>query len=206
MMAGTCAEYDWSFGTCIEGATPVRPISAYARAMDEVRRASERIAEEAGIGLAWARLFFLYGPHEVESRLVPSVTRALLRGEHVGCSDGRQVRDYLYVADAAEALVALLEADVEGPVNIGSGEPREVRAIISCISEHTGGGALVNWGALPRRENDPPCIVASTERLRHEAAWLPRTGLDEGIARTVAWWSHHMGIEQAHGASLDAAR
>ena len=68
-------------------------------------------------------IFFLYGPHEPPGRLIPSVIQALLKGEFARCSHGRQIRDFLYVEDVAEAFVALLDSDITGPVNIASGSP-----------------------------------------------------------------------------------
>lgn len=206
VIAGTCAEYDWGDGLCIEGETVVRPASPYAQAKHELMQASERVALETGMSLGWGRVFFLYGPHEAASRLVPSVTRSLLLGEPVACSDGAQVRDYLHVEDAADALVALLMSEVRGSVNIASGEGRSVAEVIGCIAGCLGGEDLIGWGALPGRADEAPSVVASVERLRREVGWEPRIRLEDGIARTVAWWSEELGVAQAEGVTMDERR
>ena len=75
-------------------------------------------------------MFFLYGPHEHPDRLVSSVILSLLRGEPAKCSHGRQIRDYMHVQDVANGLVALLDSDVRGAVNVSSGQATTLREIV----------------------------------------------------------------------------
>ena len=58
VLAGTCAEYDWTQGVCVEGATPIRPRGLYGVAKDAVRRVVEAFAAGAGLSAAWGRIFF----------------------------------------------------------------------------------------------------------------------------------------------------
>jgi nucleoside-diphosphate-sugar epimerase len=67
--------------------------------------------------------FFLYGPYENRTRLVPSIINSLLQEKTAPCSSGIQIRDYLFVEDVADAFVRLLNSSVNGPVNIASGKP-----------------------------------------------------------------------------------
>ncbi|WP_421021629.1 NAD-dependent epimerase/dehydratase family protein, partial [Klebsiella pneumoniae] len=78
-------------------------------------------ASQTGLSATWARLFFMYGPGEHPNRVTSSVILSLLQGKSAQCSHGMQIRDFLHVADVASALVTLLDSDVTGPVNIGSG-------------------------------------------------------------------------------------
>src|SRR5262249_18992294 len=81
VVAGSCAEYDWTAaGTCDEATTPLRPATLYGACKDALRRVLEAFAAQAGLSAAWGRLFFLYGPGEHPDRLVASVARALLAG------------------------------------------------------------------------------------------------------------------------------
>jgi nucleoside-diphosphate-sugar epimerase len=118
VMAGSCAEYDLSYGYCAERITPLRPTTMYGKAKHALQLLEDAFAEQTQISAAWGRLFFLYGPHEYPERLVAAVIRALLQKQPARCSHGNQIRDFLYVQDAANAFVALLESDVRGAVNI----------------------------------------------------------------------------------------
>jgi nucleoside-diphosphate-sugar epimerase len=191
VLAGSCAEYRWGEpGPCVESVTPLEPATLYGTAKNATRAVLQAAAGELGIELAWGRVFFLYGPGEAPGRLVASVIRALLAGERAPTSDGRQVRDFLHVADVAGAFAALLDSPVTGPVNIGSGDARPLLDVITAIGAATGRPDLLDVGALAPRAGDPEELVADIARLRDEVGFVPAIGLDEGIERTVDWWRH----------------
>lgn len=191
-IAGTCAEYAWDGGVCTEGVTPLRPATLYGRCKDALRADVEAQADRLGISESWGRLFLLYGPHESPNRLVPSVIRSLLRGEPALCSHGRQIRDFLYVEDAAAAFVALLDSEVRGPVNIASGVPTAIRDVVDRIAAALKTPGMIRYDAVPA-EGDPPRLVADVRRIHDEVHWRPAVSLDEGLARTIAWWRQHGG-------------
>lgn len=186
--AGTCAEYDWRFGYCTEYLTPLRPATLYGASKAGLQMVLESFASERGFSLAWGRIFFPYGPHEAGERLLPSVINHLLHREPVICTPGDQVRDFMYVCDVADALVALLESDVGGPVNIAAGEPIAIRDLVTLVAEWLNGLQLVQFGVLPIRDNDPPLLVADTRRLMKDVGWLPKRALREGLLQTIEWW------------------
>ena len=184
-VAGTCAEYDWSgSGILSEASTPLVPRTPYGAAKNALRAAAEAMS----ISLAWGRIFFLYGPHEDERRLVASVTRALLAGEPARTTHGRQVRDFLHVADVGDAFAALLDSGVEGAVNIGSGERVAVSDIVQRIAALVGRPELVELGARAAPTDEPALLVADVGRLRDDVGWRPSRSLDDGLRETVEWW------------------
>jgi nucleoside-diphosphate-sugar epimerase len=134
----------------------------------------------------------LYGPHEHPARLVATVVQSLLNGQRAHCSHGRQIRDYLYVGDVADACVRLLESECEGPINIASGQPISLRALATRAGEIIGRPELIDFGAIPAAATDAPFVVADVERLSSQLAWSPSFSLDEGLAATVAWWQQQL--------------
>ena len=155
----------------------------------------ESYAKQSGVSAAWGRIFFPYGPYEYPDRLVPSVINALLKGEEARCTNGEQVRDFLYVEDIADAFVSLLESEVQGAVNIASGKPTAVKEIICEIGRQLGRSDLIRLGALPQREGDPNFLVADVKRLNEEVGWAPKTDLVSGIKKTIEWWKKAKEIE-----------
>jgi nucleoside-diphosphate-sugar epimerase len=186
--AGSCAEYDWQYGFCSEGVTPLNPHTTYGTCKDALRKVLERQCKTAGIDFAWGRVFHLYGPHEAPDRFVPAVIRALLAGQVAPCSHGAQVRDFLHVRDVASAFVALLTSDVNGPVNIASGQPVTLRQVAMTAHEIAGGQGSIEFGAVKAPEGDPPLLVADVRRLSGEVGWMPTLDLHTGLEHTVAWW------------------
>ncbi|MDX1501486.1 MAG: NAD(P)-dependent oxidoreductase [Thermoanaerobaculia bacterium] len=189
-VAGSCAEYDWRdvAGDLAEEGSPLAPQSEYGRAKLRLSGLAREWAGSAGVSLVWPRIFFLYGPGEDRRRLVPAVITALLAGEEAQLTHGRQVRDYLYVEDAAQLLVDLLAAAVEGPVNVGSGRPVTVAEIAAEAARQLDGQGLVRLGARPAPAGEPPRLVADVGRLTRALGWRPATSLTEGLARTIRWW------------------
>src|SRR5262245_54511607 len=101
---------------CVQAPCTVRPRTRYAKRW-----------RRSGVSPAWARLFFLFGPHEPPGRLVSELAAGLVAGRVTSTSEGRQERDFLHVADAGNALAQLLDGTVTGAVNVASGECVPVR-------------------------------------------------------------------------------
>jgi nucleoside-diphosphate-sugar epimerase len=188
VFAGTCAEYDWSHGYLSEHVTPLNPSTLYGKSKHAFRIAVEADAARAGLSTAWGRLFFLYGPHENPDRFVPTMIRSMLRGEAAACRNARQMRDFLYCEDAADALVSLLHSDVRGPVNIASGRSVALGDIVRTLEKLVGPDALATPGLDGPCEEEPLYLVADVSRLRTELRWTPRHDLRGGLERSIQWW------------------
>lgn len=195
VMAGTCAEYDWHYDYCDENFTPLAPQSLYGSAKHGLQSILSHFTTQNKISSAWGRIFYLYGPHEQNNRLVPSVIHSLLKNQDVKCTNGLQVRDFSHVEDTASAFVALLESNVMGNVNIASGNPVSVKEIINSISEIIGGSGKVLFGAIERPDTDPDALIANISRLTQEVSWQPNYDLNTGLAHTIDWWKQQLGMK-----------
>lgn len=182
--AGSCAEYDWSYGWCREDRTPLRPTTLYGSAKAATGSVVTAWGHETNVSTAWARLFHLYGPNEPEGKLVSSILAGLRAGQSVPLTAGNQVRDFLHSHDAAAALVHLLDADVEGAVNIGSGLGVRVRDLASMLAAPANAQHLLQFGALPTSPEEPLLLVPDVERL-FATRWVPSVMLAAGLADLV---------------------
>jgi nucleoside-diphosphate-sugar epimerase len=203
VMAGSCAEYDWSkVGVCIERTSPLgdaakTPLNPYAANKIALQKAVARFAAEERLSAAWGRVFFQYGPHEHPERLVPSVIRQLLLNRDALCTSGRQIRSFLHVADVGAAFAQLLDSGVQGPVNIGSDEPVALSDLIERIAQQIGRSDLVRLGARSTAADEPPILLPDVHRLRDEVQWRPLFSLSEGILDTIAWWRAELAVRGA---------
>lgn len=189
LLVGSCAEYAWGGGEDLnERTSALRPATLYGVCKDALRRIAVAYGAEAGFSLAWARLFFLYGPREQTSRLVPGVIGPLLAGERVATTTGGQVRDFMHVDDAAAALTALLLSEVSGPVNVASGAAVSVAEVLDRIGALTGNAALIDRGARPTPPGEPARIVADVRRLVDEVGFRAQIPLQDGLSTTVDCW------------------
>ena len=183
--AGTCAEYDWSCGPVLcENQTPLKPASLYGASKLSVGLLQEHMARELGVSFAWGRIFYMYGPHEAAARLVPSLISSLLAGQPAVCRQAHLLRDMLHVDDVARAFVEVLDSNVSGPVNIGSGQPVGLGKVAEVIAEACGRPELLELGDGRFPSSDPLEITADISKLR-SIGFTPRYGLEEGIRQTV---------------------
>lgn len=192
VISGSCYEYDWRYGNCVEDVTPCTSDTLYGTAKDAMRRTFEAYCKVSGLSGAWGRAFFLYGPRENPNRLVSSVIRALLEGREAPSSHGLQVRDYLHVQDVADGLVALLDSTAEGSFNIASAAPVTIRTIVEKIGVITGRSDLLRIGALPPRANDAPMVLGDVTKMATLTGWRASRELTDGLTDTVRWWTSEL--------------
>lgn len=190
VLAGTCAEYDWTNGHCVEDETDLRAKSLYAQCKLALRESAYALAERTDLSVAWARVFFSFGPHEQAERLVPTVIRALLSGDRAKCSERSLLRDFMYVLDVAGAMIAVLDSDFAGDINIASGKPKTLEQLVERIATKLDGLDRVDFGHYPRRPDDPQKITADISRLSDAIGWAPAYDLDSALDDTIAWWKN----------------
>lgn len=136
------------------------------------------------------RIFMVYGPGQRDMRkLVPYVTASLLSGEAPELTSGAREVDWVYVDDVVDAFLAAAAAPgAEGAsLDIGSGELVSVRALAMRLRHLVGGEVEPRFGALAAR-NLERVRVADPTRAAALLGWRPCTSLDDGLARTVAFY------------------
>lgn len=188
VVAGSCAEYDWSVPLLDERTTPCIPTTLYGMTKNALHHLLREAARLEGISLAWGRVHFLYGPGEKPGRLVSTVATALWDGDVVSTTAGTQIRDFMHVVDGAGAFAALCDSTVTGPINIATGIARPVREIIERLGMLSGRADLLRIGGRPSPAGEPPRLDVSVARLTEEVGFRPRFDLASGLADTMEWW------------------
>ncbi len=188
VFAGSCAEYDWDYGVCIENKTPCSPRTLYGHSKQSTQKMASSFCQQQQVSFAQGRVFYLFGPHEHPARFVPQVISGLLNQKNTACSEGLQLRDFLYVKDVANAFVTLLDSQVEGAVNIASGKPRSLRKLVEIITSYTGNTEVIQFGELATADDEPEVLLANTSRLTKEVKWQPEYSMEQALKETVDWW------------------
>jgi nucleoside-diphosphate-sugar epimerase len=193
VIAGSCAQYDWSTqalgpsGRADEGTSPRHPATVYGAAK---QGAAEKVAAWSaanGFSSAMGLLFLPYGPFDKPERLVPDVTLALEAGRVTTVRTGAEIRDFVHVHDCGGALAALLNSDVTGDVNIGTGRGSSVADVASSVARLLGREELLEVEP-PGATQPGSTVIAAVERLQGEVEFTPRFDLETGLKSTVAWW------------------
>jgi nucleoside-diphosphate-sugar epimerase len=165
---------------------PARPISPYGVTKLAAENLCRAHADEHGLSLVVLRYFSVYGPRQRPDMGYHRFIDAMLRGQPVTVNgDGLQVRGNTYVSDCVAATLAAVEAPVGELYNVGGGETANVWEILARLEGILGGRAAVRREA--ERPGDQRITGADTGKLFRHLGWKPSVGLNEGLARQVAW-------------------
>lgn len=154
---GTCLEYHQT-GELLTTDSELRPESPYATAKSNTFLRLSEIFEEATIEFAWCRLFYIHGPGEHESRLVPILRRELSRGNVVKLQNPRQVLDFLEVHDVIQKLEQVVLGGSTGALNICSGIATTVSELSMAIASDFGHPELIDSESSAKVEVSPPIV------------------------------------------------
>ncbi|MFJ5050404.1 NAD-dependent epimerase/dehydratase family protein [Streptomyces sp. NPDC088719] len=191
------------------GAQPQLPYVEEApllgRAVYDVSKAcadmiAQSYAEVYGLPVGVTRCGNLFGGGDLNwSRLVPGTLRDLIGGRApVLRSDGTQVRDYLYVEDAAAAYLRVAEVLTERPdtvagrgFNFSHTKPQSVLEMLENISKAV--GTEIEPVILGEASDEIPAQYLDSSQAMAELGWEPGIGMHEGLRRTAAWYRAHLG-------------
>ena len=183
----------------------IAPASPYGESKLMIERALFWADQLHGLRSACLRYFNAAGAdpagslgedHDPETHLIPLVIDAALGrrppitvfGTDYPTLDGTCIRDYVHVTDLGHAhLCALRQLDRRSVTyNLGNGQGHSVREVIASVERVLGRPVPAVFG--DRRAGDPPVLVASSERIRHEAGWAPQFADLDGIVGSAARW------------------
>ena len=132
-----------------------------------------------------------FGPFQTSMKnqgVIASVIERALRDEAIEIwGDGSVVRDFIFVDDVVDALLAAMRDQSDTRVfNIGSGEGHSLRDVLGAVEALVGRQLRVEW--KPGRPLDVPISVLAIDRAREILGWRPATTFEDGLNKTIAWW------------------
>ena len=178
---GSQAEYGRQTAVITEETCP-HPADVYGAAKLAACALSRQRAADLGVEWIWGRVFSLYGRYEQEGRMLPALVKSL-RSEQTFAlsSSGAQNWDYLYAADAADALLALAEQGRAGEIyNIAHGDYRPLRDYIEEARGVIAPQSDVTYGAA---DADIFSLQPSVEKLCRDTGWRPMTDFADGLRK-----------------------
>jgi nucleoside-diphosphate-sugar epimerase len=180
VITGSCAEYDWSHGYCVEDVTPLKPKSLYGICKDTTRRVIEQVVENHGVSMSWTRVFFPYGPGEASQRLIPSLFKAF-KGEIIPFKvSANSYRDFLHVEDAARAVLACAQSKFVGAINICSGKPVQISKVVDSIAKLNNCNSEIILKLTQKNQEINRFLVGDNKKLEN-LGWRQEIMLDQGL-------------------------
>ena len=205
VFSSTCAVYGLPDRVPMGEDLPPQPINPYGESKLMFEKILKWYQQIHGLEFVAFRYFNAAGAterfgehHRIETHLIPNVLKVAL-GQSVHCEifgadyptpDGTCIRDYIHVADLAQAHILALEPGRHGIYNLGNGGGYSVREVIRMCERVT--GRKISTLAKPRRPGDPAKLVASAAKALGELGWKPaRPKLKDIIASAWQWHQAH---------------
>jgi len=207
LFSSTCATYGIPHQLPIDESHPQSPINPYGWSKFIIERMLEDFGRAHDLRSVSLRYFNAAGcdpegeigeRHEPETHAIPLAIEAALRpdapftvmGTDFDTRDGSAVRDYIHVADLAQAHLLAGEFLLKNPgahiFNLGTGVGTSVLELLAAVETAVGNPPQVIRG--PRRVGDPAALVASFDKAREQLGWTPRhSSIDEIVRTAVAW-------------------
>ena len=185
--AGSQAEYGLH-STPLTSETPCFPLTGYGAAKHCAGILTRRRCGQLGIDCIWMRILSVYGPCQESGNMISEMITKLLNREKLSVTEGRQIWDFLYCDDAAEALLAAAQNGISDSVYaLGSGQAKPLRVFIEMLRDTVDPSLPIGFGEIPYSPEQIMHLEADLTELTRDTGFVPRIPFDEGIRRTVAW-------------------
>jgi nucleoside-diphosphate-sugar epimerase len=187
---GSGSEYG-NVDSIITESTIESPINLYGTCKLMAKLYTERFCKTENIMWTWVRPFYIYGPNDVQNRLITKTITSCLKNEEMNLNNCEFIVDYLYINDFVDAIHKLILFRTEGIFNVCSGIPYQVKFIVEKIHSMIGNKNLINFGAIPERDNHPSKILGSNQKLiKAIDKWIPTIHIDEGLLDVINYYKN----------------
>jgi UDP-glucose 4-epimerase len=149
------------------------------------------LCEATGLAGVWLRIFSTHGPGDQPHWMIPYVIREFLQGRAPQVTLCEQKWDYLFVGDAARAIVSVADGKTSGVFNLGSGQAWPLKQIVETIRAELRTPIQPAYGAIPYRADQVMHLQADITKLRAATGWSPQISLEESLRQTIAWEKKH---------------
>lgn len=171
VVAGTCAEYDWNLGNQpLRESDLTNPSTLYGESKLALWRVLAKFAQETGLSYGWGRIFWVFGAGEPEQKLISSLVKALNSDQVFVCNSGELIRDFICVEDVGKALVKILSCDVQGAINVASGQPLKIGDMVHYLAQEMQKPKLVE---IHSGVASPASICADISILTNQVGYTP---------------------------------
>lgn len=183
---GSQAEYG-NGGGVISVERPEKPVSGYGMAKLCAGQMTRVQCQQYGIRHIWPRIVSTYGPNDAKQTLISTVISKLLAGEKPSLTKCEQVWNYLYSADAADALWAMAEKGRDGAVYVlGNGNTITLKECVEIIRRELNSDINIGYGDIPYYADQVMHLEADISVLKEDTDWQPKTSFEVGIKKTIA--------------------
>ena len=166
------------------------PISPYSFAKLACTNLLQMLHKTEKLPIVILRLFLVYGEGQGFDRFLPQIIKGCLKKEAFPTTYGKQIRDFCYVSDIVDGIIATLNSEkVNGHIlNLASGEPILIKSVIEKVVKTLGAGNP-QYGKIKYRYQDNMSLYADINKAQKLIFWKPKIDLDYGLKKTIDYYS-----------------
>ncbi len=171
------------------------PISPYAMTKLSGEMLGHVYAHLYDIRFIALRFFTVYGPGQRPDLAIHKFTRAMLRDEEITMyGDGSTSRDYTYVADTVEGIIAAIDYNRSNyeVINLGNNYSVRLSDLVAQLSMITGKQARIRW--MEEQPGDVPATYARIDKAKSLLGYQPQTELEEGLRKFYTWYTENQDV------------
>ena len=132
----------------------------------------------------------VYGEGQAFNRFLPQIIKGCLKNEEFPTTEGNQIRDFCYVSDIVDGIIATIKSDqVNGHIlNLASGQPIQIKSVIKKVVDIIGSGKPI-FGAIKYRANENLSLYADISKAQKLISWNPKIEFESGLKKTIDYYS-----------------
>ena len=186
VMMGTTEEYGSAIAPFTEE-TQELPNSAYGLSKVSATKLARLFHNQYKVPVTVLRPSITYGPGQGVEMFLPAMIDTLVKGQPFKMSPGEQVRDFLYIDDLVEAIIACCEEPrLEGDiVNVASGVSLQLKQVAEHVAKMLDKEDLLEVGAIPYRGFEIMNYSINIEKILKLSSWRPTTSFEDGLRITI---------------------
>ena len=187
---GSSLEYGNRNSPQSEKAQP-KPTSIYGKAKLKASNFLNSFCKKNRIKFIILRPYQIYGPYQKFDRLIPQVIKSCLANKKFDCTNGNQLRDFLYVDDFINLILKIIQKTKinSGIYNVGYGKPEKVNFVIKKINNLIQKGHP-NFGKIKMRKDEIMCLYPNINKVKKNFKWTPKTKLAQGLKKTLNFYKN----------------
>lgn len=184
---GSFAEYG-NISTPVTETAQEAPTNMYGLSKYVFKKYSEMLCEQSSMEWVWIRPCYVYGPGDVDTRLLPRVVSKFINDEAIVLNECTSVVDYLYIEDFVNSLYSLLQSRHTGVYNICSGKQYRVKDVVEQIHRQVGSVSSMEFDSSLKRTSTYSYTCGSRDKLDEAIGIVDQTSLSDGLNKLITFY------------------
>ncbi len=186
---GSCLEYG-DIKSPQRESNLCKPKGNYGLAKLKASKYIKKIGKKFNFPYVILRLYQIYGPNQNYDRLVPFVIKSCLKNDEFACSEGSQLRDFMYVDDLTRLIKTILKKKIrQKTFNVGYGKPLPVKSVINTILNEIKYGKP-EFNSIKMRKDEVKNLYPDISRVKMAFKWKPKIDFKKGIRKTIFFYKN----------------